>query len=277
MMTVIKSPLKYQGSKLKLIPWIKETIQLNDNETWVEPFMGSGVVGINMNQPKTVMCDINEHVVQLFNDISQKQNIYLIKDALIEDSIKLKEQGEEFYYQQRRNFNELPVSDLLLFLNHTCYNGVMRFNSKGKYNVPFGKNVNKLSETYIDDIVSRLWEINKRTTDDWHFFSDIYQNVINDYHNKSNSFIYCDPPYINRNNNYVDSWNEDNEHELFEMLKETKGRFALSTWLEAKGEQNPYIEKLWKRFNIYDTEHRYSVGQRKDNRYSVKEALICNF
>ena len=61
----------------------------------------------------------------------------LVKDYLMEQGARLRRKGEEVYYQIREEFNREPNSLAFLFLNRACFNGVMRFNRKGKFNVPF--------------------------------------------------------------------------------------------------------------------------------------------
>ena len=46
--TVYVPPIKIQGIKTKLVPLIKQSVAMNKNSVWIEPFMGSGVVGFNV-------------------------------------------------------------------------------------------------------------------------------------------------------------------------------------------------------------------------------------
>jgi len=273
---VIKSPLKYQGSKLKLIPWIKEVLQFDpSNQSWVEPFMGSGVVGLNMGAEVAHVNDINEHVIKLFTMMHDKSYFLDGMEATLKTHDKmLSRYGEEYYYEMRENFNENFNPNTLLFLNHTCFNGVMRFNKKGKFNVPYGKNPNKLSESNRESIYTRLRQA-QEITKNWHFYSEDYKSIITGA--GVDDLIYLDPPYIDRVSNYYNSWTEENEKELHELLSTTKARVAVSTWYEANGEKNNYVESLWGNYKLHKKDHRYSVGQTKVNRYPVVEVLLTNF
>jgi len=273
---IIRSPLKYQGSKLKLIPWIKEVAQFEpDKQTWIEPFLGSGVVGLNMGATHAIVNDINEHVINLFEMLNAKPYFLDGMEATLSNHDKmLKRYGETYYYEMREHFNTNFHPNTLLFLNHTCFNGVMRFNRKGKYNVPYGKNDNKLSESYRKQLYDKLCQA-QDITKGWAFFADDYKKMF--LHAKKDSLIYLDPPYINRVSNYYDNWTEKNERELHELVMNTNARVVLSTWYEANGETNEYVNSLWGDLNLYTSSHRYSVGQTKKNRYPVTEVLLTNF
>ena len=47
-------PIKIQGIKTKIVPLISEVAWVDDNITWIEPFMGSGVVGLNLDRKSVV-------------------------------------------------------------------------------------------------------------------------------------------------------------------------------------------------------------------------------
>ena len=273
---IIKSPLKYQGSKLKLVPWIKEVAQFNpDEEKWIEPFLGSGVVGINMGAKIARVNDINEHVINMFKTLNDVP--YFLdgmKATLATHDRLLSRFGEDYYYEMRKCFNDNFNPNTLLFLNHTCFNGVMRFNQKGMFNVPYGKNDNKLSESYRDNLISRL-QHTKEVTADWGFHSLDYRKMFIGL--DSSCVVYLDPPYIDRNNNYYDSWNEDDEKDLHELVMNTSARVVLSTWHSANNAENKYVKELWGGLNLHTKDHRYIVGQKKSNRYPVVEALLTNF
>ncbi|MBR0204582.1 MAG: DNA adenine methylase, partial [Synergistaceae bacterium] len=62
-------PIKIQGIKTKLVPLIKQNISLSKNTLWLEPFMGSGVVGFNVRPERAVFADINPHIINFYNAI----------------------------------------------------------------------------------------------------------------------------------------------------------------------------------------------------------------
>lgn len=62
-------PLKIQGIKTKLVPLIRENVILDKETIWYEPFMGSGVVGFNIEPERAVFADANPHIINFYNRI----------------------------------------------------------------------------------------------------------------------------------------------------------------------------------------------------------------
>ncbi len=89
--------------------------------------------------------------------------------------------------------------------------------------------------------------------------------------------IYCDPPYYGRSVDYFNTWTETDEKKLFDLLREFKGKFILSTWHHSEWRANEMIEKYWNHFNIVTKDHFYHNGAHLENRRSVVEALVCNY
>ena len=152
---IVNTPLKIQGKKTKLIPNIiglaNEIIENNNNiHTWIEPFLGSGIVAFNCpKQIKQVICgDINPHVIRLYEMLRDNNDLPgYARERLLCMSDLLKERGEEYYLSIRNSFNKDKEIINFLFLSRTCFNGMMRFNKKGEWNLPFCKNNDKLSLT----------------------------------------------------------------------------------------------------------------------------------
>src|SRR3989304_7573551 len=138
-MTVKVPPLKCQGIKTKLTGWIIDHSTFENNGTWIEPFMGSGVVGFNVCPRRAVFTDVNPHIINFYNAIKNgKITSGAAKEFLEREGMLLQKQGEDHYYEVRERFNKSFDPFDLLFLNRACFNGVMRFNKKGLFNVPFG-------------------------------------------------------------------------------------------------------------------------------------------
>jgi DNA adenine methylase len=90
-------------------------------------------------------------------------------------------------------------------------------------------------------------------------------------------FIYCDPPYIGRYVDYYNSWGEQEEQELYDLLSTTPTKFILSTWHSNRYRNNPAIEKYTYRFTILTREHFYHVGASEKNRNPMLEAIVLNY
>lgn len=270
-------PLKIQGIKTKLVPAIHDLILNTNFEKWVEPFMGSGVVGFNLAPSNALFCDNNPYIINLYNDIKGNNiTAKIAKEFLISEGLKLEKLNEQHYYDIRDRFNKYHNSLDFLFLNRSDFNGMIRFNKKGDFNVPYGHKPKRFSQAYITKICNQINYVQSMTSkNNWIFLCQNFEDTLKDI--KTSDIIYCDPPYIGRHVDYYDTWDENSEKELHKNLINTGAKFILSTWHHNKYRKNEYIEKIWKNCNIKTTEHFYFIGAKEINRNSMIEALLYNF
>ncbi len=154
---VLVPPIKCQGIKTKLVPLILRHAGKISNGRWVEPFMGSGVVGLNARCENSFFADKNPHLISFYSALKdQTIDATIAKRFLETEGEKLLEQGEEHYYFIRERFNENGNPLDFLFLTRACFNGMMRFNSKGKFNVPFCRRPERFAKAYITKIVNQI-------------------------------------------------------------------------------------------------------------------------
>jgi len=260
MRKIIIPPIKCQGIKSKLAGWILEFVKLQKDARWIEPFMGSGVVGFNLQPEKALFCDINPHLINFYNSIKAGEiTSETAREFLEKEGALLKEKGESYYYFVRERFNETKDSLDFLFLNRACFNGVMRFNRKGFFNVPFGHKPEKFAKAYITKICNQIEKVEKVTQIfDWQFVCQDFRQTI--LQSNKNDVIYCDPPYFGRHTDYFNSWAETEENELFGLLEKTAAKFILSTWHSNEYRDNRELEKYSKNFEVVTRQHFYHVG-----------------
>lgn len=270
-------PIKIQGIKTKIVPVIKKYAVLNSDTVWVEPFMGSGVVGFNIAADKAVFGDSNPCIIDFYNQIkSKKINSYIIRQFLEQEGSVLSEKGEEYYYEVRDRFNDKRNPLDFLFLNRSCFNGMIRFNKNGCFNVPYGHKPQRFSKAYITKIVNQVKYVEKQLMyKDWNFICQSFEKTIQEA--PDNSFIYCDPPYINRSADYYNSWDDNSELILNDVLISSSSKFMLSTWDYNKYRENDYVEKLWNFCKKININHYYHVGAKENNRNPMVEAILINY
>ncbi len=271
-------PIKIQGIKTKLVPLIKDNIIMDKEMLWVEPFMGSGVVGFNIRPQQAIFADTNPHIINFYNNIKQKNiDSYIVRNFLESEGDKLEKGDDEYYYEVRERFNKNHSSLDFLFLNRSCFNGMIRFNKNYKFNVPYGHKPQRFSKAYITKIVNQVKYVEQMLCiSDWNFICQSFDNTINSIQ-EERAFIYCDPPYIGRNVDYYDSWSEDEETKLKKMLISNNNYFMLSTWDHNKYRKNEYVDTLWGFCKKINKEHFYYVGANENNRNSIVEALLINY
>ena len=270
-------PIKIQGIKTKLVPLIKDNIQLDKNTVWIEPFMGSGVVGFNIRAEQAVFADINPHIINFYNQIKNKKiDSYIVKSFLEENGQLLSIRGQDFYYEIRNRFNNTHNPLDFLFLNRSCFNGMIRFNKDYKFNVPYGHKDQRFAKAYITKIVNQVKYVEQCLQNfDWQFYCQSFEETIKQAREKS--FIYCDPPYIGRHIDYYDSWNEELEIKLKDMLLHSNTKFMLSTWDKNIYRTNEYLQKVWGFCHKITQQHFYHIGAKEKNRNSMIEALMTNY
>jgi len=270
-------PIKIQGIKTKLVEWIIDQINFEIKGKWIEPFMGSGVVGFNIRPKRAVFADKNPHIINFYNAIKRKE----ITSQKVEIFLKIEgenllKKGEDYYYEVRDRFNKYQDPLDFLFLNRSCFNGIIRFNSKGEFNTPFGKKPNRFKKAYITKIVNQVRYVEELIHRyDWIFITQDFRITITEA--ERDDFLYCDPPYIGRHTNYFDIWTEKDEYDLYKLLSRFEGKFILSTWYKNKYRENEYIKRFWSKFNLITRNHFYYVGGKEINRNPIIEALVINF
>ncbi|MCL2312293.1 MAG: Dam family site-specific DNA-(adenine-N6)-methyltransferase [Firmicutes bacterium] len=280
-MKVKVPPIKSQGIKTKLVPWIQE-IAPKVSGRWVEPFLGTGVVAFNLEYKKAILNDTNPHIINFYKSVQKKEITPLsMKKYLQVEGEKLRtaeNNGYEHYLTVRNRFNSGEYSPYdFIFLSRAGFNGMMRFGSKGNWNIPFCKKPDRFAQAYITKIVNQLTVVSQivQPEPEWQFYNESFSEIIP--LATENDIIYCDPPYFGRHTDYYNGWTEKDEENLFHLLKETKAKFILSTWHHSDWRENEMIQKYWNKFNILTKDHFYHNGGSIENRKKIVEALVCNF
>lgn len=269
-------PIKSQGIKTKLVPWISSLVPPDFAGMWVEPFLGTGVVAFNIAPQHALLCDTNPHLINFYTAVAAgRVTPETVKKYLQKEGLHLLEIGESHYYAVRERFNATHDPLDFLFLNRAGFNGMIRFNKKGEFNIPFCRKPNRFSPAYITKIVNQVRLVSQLLqVKDFSFKCQSFQETIA--MGTSADIIYCDPPYIGRHVDYYNGWDDSQEKILFNALSQSPSRFILSTWHHNDYRNNDYIHVLWERFQILTREHFYHVGASEKNRNPMVEALVTN-
>lgn len=277
MKKIFVPPIKSQGIKTKLVDWIYDNVKDIKYERWVEPFMGTGAVAFNIRPKKALLCDSNPHLIKFYNALKNKEiTALLVKHHLSVEGEKLLKSNGEYYYEVRDRFNNHWDSLDFLFLSRSCFNGMMRFNRKGGFNVPFCRKPNRFAQALVTKISNQVDYISKIIdSGNFTFVNQDFKDTLKELNPMD--LVYADPPYLGRHVDYFDSWTEEEEILLHKGLEDSNAKYILSTWLSNKYRTNEYIFSIWKNCNISTKEHFYHVGGKEDNRNAVYEALLTNF
>jgi DNA adenine methylase Dam len=303
---MIQSPLNYTGGKFKLLPQILPYFP-NDIDVFVDLFCGGCNVGTNIQANRVIYNDLNEHLLYLYNTFKNLDKestfewIYQIIDkyqlSLVsrngydyygcESSKGLGDYNREHFLKLREDFNNNTNEDyyyyvMLYVIIVYAFNNQIRFNSKGKFNLPVGKrDFNKKMENKLSAFIDTLKAQNCYfTCKDFREF-DVSQL-------DSNDFVYVDPPYLITCATYNEQggWDENSERDLLsflDKLSQNKIRFALSNVLRSKGKENQilieWLNKNTKRYKVIQLNYSYSNSnyQTKDKSSVSEEVLIINY
>ncbi len=196
--------LKWAGGKTQLLSTIEsflpESFRRENDVTYIEPFVGGGAVLFYMlqkypNIKRAIINDINPHLIKTYSVLRDEP--FSLINVLNDLQNTFKALGEydkqkDFFLDIRSRFNQSPLTDVeeaayMIFLNRTCFNGLYRENSKGAFNVPFGRYSNPTicdEELILAD--SELLQKVELLNGD---FSNTSEHV------QGYTFFYFDPPY----------------------------------------------------------------------------------
>ena len=105
-MKILIPPIKCQGIKTKLVQWIIEHVSLDDTQRWIEPFMGSGVVGFNLRPRRAIFSDINPHLINFYQALKTGEVTTASARKFLErEGALLEREGESHYYAVRERFD----------------------------------------------------------------------------------------------------------------------------------------------------------------------------
>ncbi len=285
--------VKWVGGKTQLIEEVEAHLPKDFSTksiTYVEPFVGGGAVLWHIlnkydNIEKAVINDINSDLTKVYETI--KHNPSELIDCLqnIQDEyIPLDDDKRKDYYLKKRDrFNtkaldNIENSALFIFINRTCFNGLYRVNSKGLYNVPFGRYSNPKicdPETILADS-ELLQKVDILNGD----FAETFKYA------GENSVFYIDPPYkplseTSSFNSYAKEAFNDNEQirlsEFCKKLDATNTKFILSNSdLKGKNPDDNFFDDLYSDFKIDRVTATRMVNANASKRGKLTEIMVSN-
>ena len=284
-MPIVIPPIKSQGIKTKLVPWINDVVLHSgidlENANWIEPFFGTGVVGLNAPvRGRHIVGDTNPHLINLYQSIQNgllnefNMRAYLEHESQILENAD--EEGYAYYREVKARFNLYHSPFDFIFLSRAGFNGMMRFNRRGEWNIPFCQKPGRFAPAYITKICNQVANARRIIQrGDWEFLNQGFLTTIE--RAEAGDIIYLDPPYFGRYVDYYNGWTEEDEEALYEALLHTPAHFVLSTWHHNEFRKNEMMNRFWNQFNVSTQEHFYYGGGHIENRHPMIEALVFNF
>ena len=259
--------------------------------TFVDLFGGGFNVGINIKAEHLVYNDTCKQVVDLLQNFYKYDSDYIHKQILntistfglsrsdinsyelygCNSNNGLGEYNKPKYLKLRESYNESPDWIKFYTLITCSFSNQIRFNSKGHFNMPYGKrdyntSLQEKLQIFINEMHNKKIQFWNKDFRECNFFQD--------------EFVYCDPPYYKSTATYNESggWSEKDEKELLNFLDNVDnhgGKFALSNNLKY---DNQPLDHWKDKYNIHFLNGDYSNCnyQKKDKSRDI-EVLITNY
>ena len=283
----MKPLVKYRGGKSKEIPHLIKHIP-SFTGRYIEPFFGGGALYFYLEPPKAIINDINSKLMAFYKGVKldfellskellEIEKTYLINRRKFEElkaktpDLRVDDENEALYYQIRDMFNDLTekkYSDALLyfFINKTAYSGMIRYNAKGEFNVPYG--------IYANLNTSLVTKAHSKLLANTEIYNQDYKNIFE--MAKEDDFMFLDPPYDcvfsdYGNAEYKDGFNEKNHTELANSFLNLKCKALMVIG------RTPLTEKLYNDLIVDEYGKSYAVNIRNRFKSTASHILISNY
>lgn len=283
----MKPIIKYRGGKSKEIPQILPYIPQFTGR-YIEPFLGGGALFFYLAPSNAIINDINKNLIHFYSDV--KNNYSKMREELFEietiyktnreafEELKVQhpndrvsDANEELYYKIRDMYNglcdsELSFGTIYYFINKTAYSGMIRYNSNGHFNVPYGRYKNFNTALLTDEHHNLL----KKTEILNSSYEDVFALA------KENDFIFLDPPYDcvfsdYGNESMKDGFGEDRHRKLAEDFRNLKCKALMVIG------KTQLTEELYGDLIVAEYEKSYAVNIRNRFKSESKHILVANY
>ncbi|MCC7436510.1 DNA adenine methylase [Candidatus Nomurabacteria bacterium] len=239
---------------------------------YFEPFVGGGAVFFDLLPEKAYLSDLNEELIITYNVI--KNNV----EALIK-SLKKHKYEKEYFLKVRtkdwKKLSEIEIASRFIFLNRTAFNGMYRVNSKGEFNVPFGKYNNPLicDAENLRKVSKALKNVEIKHQD--------YKAVLKKA--KKGDFVYFDPPYypVSKTASFTsynaDSFLDKEQLELRDTFVELSNR---GCFVMLSNSDTPFINNIYsdiKDVRINKVQAGRAINSKSSGRGKITEVLVTNY
>lgn len=288
--------IKWAGGKTQLLTQFENILPHNLEEaehfTYIEPFVGGGAMLFHMLQKYTnidrvIINDINPNLITAYRVIRDTPERLITDLKMLQREFRQnsnEEARKEYFLRIRKSYNEDTHNDvtntaMFIFLNRTCFNGLYRVNSKGYFNVPFGKYTNPTicdEELLLED--SKILQNVEILCGDYTLIERYVDN---------NTFIYFDPPYrpLSTTSSFT-SYSKEN----FDDTEQTRlahffarlSRYGCKMMLSnsdccAQNPNDTFFENLYGNFIIDKVHASRFVNAIPSKRGKLTEILVRNY
>lgn len=260
--------VKWVGGKRGILPQLEKLFPRRF-ERYFEPFVGGGAVYFHLQPEQAVISDLNAELINTYRVV--KDDV----DALI-SHLHSHRNDEDYYYDMRAvapdDLDPIARASRLIYLNRTCFNGLYRVNSKGGFNVPFGKHKNP---TICNEAGLRAAS---QALQGARIANRSYMAILSEA--RAGDFVYFDPPYhpLTTTSNFTsytaDSFSAQDQRDLataFAALADRGCKVMLSN------SDTEFIRELYADFHIETVMAPRMVNRDAAKRGPVAEVVVRNY
>jgi DNA adenine methylase len=290
--------LKWAGGKGRLLPELLSRMpnKPNGGFRYLEPFIGGGAFFFYLEENEWLhsakISDINPELVLCYNTIKFHVNMVVSELEMIAKNFPKKDATRaRFFYKMRERWNRKLCTNiddfnpkmaskrvaLTIFLNKTCFNGLFRVNSKGRFNVPYGryKNPNFVNKTNLKEVSKALQSVE--------ISCKPYQEIELD---EEGTFVYFDPPYrpLTTSSSFTSysksGFNDSNQIELAEFVQSisSQAKVMLSNSDPKNSDAtDDFFDILYSDFTIHRIQAARSINSDGKKRGKISEILVTNY
>lgn len=297
--------IKWAGGKTQILDELTQRLPVNIKnnqiiDRYIEPFVGGGAFFFFLKSRYTIKeaylsdtCQdlmvcfkvIQNNPRELIKKLKRKENRYLRKTT---------EKRRAYYYRIRKRFNNqqqkfdnnhysdewIKRAAYLIFLNKTCFNGLYRLNTKGEFNVPYGKHKNP---TIVDR--KNIFAINQALKNTKIYCTDFTRCKK---YVREGTLVYFDPPYrpLSTTSKFTgfttERFTDDDQRRLAAFYRELAKRKDVYLMLSNSDPKNEdpnddFFDKLYKGFRINRISAKRIISCKGSGRGKISELVILNY
>lgn len=260
--------LKWAGGKFKLVPFIEFNLPNQSRKRLVEPFAGSAALSIALDFEAYLLNDTNPDLINLFKTLKEQKQEFI---DYTRSFFTIENNQENRFYELREIFNNSKESSersaLFVYLNRHAFNGLCRYNSKGLFNVPFGR----YKSPYFPEI-EMLAFIEK--SDRIELMCDDFQKALNQA--GDDDVVYCDPPYVPLSETasftaYAkNGFNLEDQNRLAQAAKQASHQ---SQGVLISNHDTAFTRKIYKEARLETVAVQRNIAAKGSSRQKVRELL----
>jgi DNA adenine methylase len=262
--------IKWAGGKSQLLPALSRYFPPREEiGRYFEPFLGGAAVFFHLEHPRSFLSDSNRDLVEVYQVVQQDV------EGLIE-ALRIHKNERDYFYRVRTQdpaaLTPARRAARLIYLNKTCFNGLYRVNSRGEFNVPFGRYKNP---TICNAVGLRLAGRALAHADiSCGGFDSMLEKA------QPGDFIYFDPPYhpINKTSSFTSytsgKFGEEEQRRLAAVYAQLAER---GCFVMLSNSDTPLIRELYADFHLHEIQANRAINSKPAGRGKITELLIVNY